>query len=72
MIAAGSIVTKDVVDFALMAGVPAKRVGWVGRVGQKLVQDVSEKSIFICPVTKSRFRQESQGLLVELSHEIKL
>ena len=72
MIAAGSVVTKNVVDFALMVGVPAKRVGWVGRVGQKLVQDDNEKSIFICPVTKSRYKQESQDSLVELSHEINL
>ena len=72
MIAAGSVVTKNVVDFALMVGVPAKRVGWVGRAGQKLVQDDDEKSIFICPVTKSRYKQEGQDLLVELSHEISL
>ena len=72
MIAAGSVVTKNVVDFALMVGVPAKRAGWVGRVGHKLVQDDNEKSIFICPVTKSRYKQESQDLLVELSHEISL
>jgi UDP-2-acetamido-3-amino-2,3-dideoxy-glucuronate N-acetyltransferase len=72
MIAAGSVVTKNVVDFALMVGVPAKRVGWVGKVGQKLVQDDNEKSIFICPVTNSRYKQESQDLLVELSHEINL
>jgi acetyltransferase-like isoleucine patch superfamily enzyme len=72
MIAAGSVVTKNVVDFALMVGVPAKRVGWVGIVGQKLVQDDNEKSVFICPVTKSRYKQEGQDLLVELSHEISL
>ena len=72
MIAAGSVVTKNVVDFALMVGVPAKRVGWVGRVGQKLVQDDYEKSVFICPVTQERYKQESQDLLVELSHEISL
>jgi acetyltransferase-like isoleucine patch superfamily enzyme len=69
MIAAGSVVTKDVSDFALMAGVPAKRVGWVGRVGQKLVQDDIVKSLFVCPVTQARFKQESNDLLVELNLE---
>jgi len=33
MIAAGAVVTKNVPDFALMAGVPAKRIGWVCRCG---------------------------------------
>lgn len=37
MIAAGAVVTKDVPDYALMVGVPAKQVGWVcGECGDKL------------------------------------
>ena len=36
MIAAGAVVTKDVEDYALMAGVPAKRIGWVNERGEKV------------------------------------
>lgn len=36
MVAAGSVVTRDVPDHALVAGVPARRVGWVGRAGEPL------------------------------------
>ncbi|MCK5310962.1 MAG: N-acetyltransferase [Desulfobacteraceae bacterium] len=35
-IGAGSVVTKDVKPFALMAGVPAKQIGWMSRFGEKL------------------------------------
>ena len=36
MIAAGAVVTKDVPDYALMAGVPAKQIGWVCECGEIL------------------------------------
>jgi UDP-2-acetamido-3-amino-2,3-dideoxy-glucuronate N-acetyltransferase len=39
MIAAGSVVTKDVPDFALVVGVPARIVGWVSEAGKKLFFD---------------------------------
>ena len=36
MVAAGSVVTRDVPDFALVAGVPARRISWVGKAGVPL------------------------------------
>ena len=49
-IAAGAVVTKDVVAHALMAGVPAKRIGWVCKCGMVLNKDLS------CPDCGKRFR----------------
>ena len=60
LVAAGSVVTKDVVDFALVAGTPARRIGWVGRSGAAL-RDEGD-SVFVCPKTAEVYR-ESDGIL---------
>lgn len=39
LVAAGSVVTRDVPDHALVAGVPATQIGWVGRDGRRLLED---------------------------------
>jgi UDP-2-acetamido-3-amino-2,3-dideoxy-glucuronate N-acetyltransferase len=58
MIAAGAVVTKDVTDYALMAGLPAKQVGWVCECGQPL------KKAFQCPVCGRKYYL-SDGRLTE-------
>lgn len=60
-VAAGAVVAKDVPDFALMVGVPAKRVGWVGKAGIPLKDNGSE---WICPETGARY-VEVDGILRE-------
>lgn len=40
MIASGAVVTKDVPDYALMAGVPARQIGWVCECGERLEKDL--------------------------------
>lgn len=49
MIAAGSTVIKDVPDFGLVAGTPAKQIGWVGHSGSKLEQ--YDRGQWRCPST---------------------
>jgi len=48
-IAAGAVVNRDVVDFALMAGVPARRIGWISRHGERL--SFSPDGSAVCPHT---------------------
>lgn len=58
-IAAGAVVVSDTPAFALMLGVPARRVGWISRAGERLGQDL------ICPRTGERY-QETDGVLSAL------
>jgi acetyltransferase-like isoleucine patch superfamily enzyme len=64
LIAAGAVVTKDVPDFALVAGVPARRIGWVGRAGTRLVADGASR--WRCTETGERYR-ETDGMLVQVA-----
>ncbi|GAA2294680.1 acyltransferase [Glycomyces scopariae] len=66
MVAAGAVVTKDVPDYALVMGVPAKRAGWIGRTGRRLEADGDGG--WTCPDTGDRF-QEKDGTLIEIEKE---
>jgi UDP-2-acetamido-3-amino-2,3-dideoxy-glucuronate N-acetyltransferase len=60
MVAAGSVVTKDVPDFALVVGVPARQTGWVGRSGARLQPTGSDG--YVCPSTGERYREQEGQL----------
>lgn len=51
MVAAGATVVKDVPPHALVAGVPAKRIAWVGRSGEKLLPASDGTDAWVCPTT---------------------
>ena len=58
-VAAGAVVTKDVDAFALVAGVPARQMGWVSHAGEVLGPDL------VCPRTGDQYRIDHQRLTRE-------
>jgi UDP-2-acetamido-3-amino-2,3-dideoxy-glucuronate N-acetyltransferase len=53
-VAAGAVVVKGVSPFALVAGVPAKRIAWVGHAGVPLTRDAVDEATWVCPETGRR------------------
>lgn len=55
MVGAGAVVISDVAEFALVAGVPARRIGWVSRAGERLGDDL------VCPRTGEAYQLSADG-----------
>ncbi|MBF4614043.1 acyltransferase [Curtobacterium sp. VKM Ac-1376] len=63
MVAAGAVVVHDVPDHALVAGVPARRIGWVSRTGRRLAQ-VDDHTL-VCTETGDRFHHSETTDTIE-------
>lgn len=55
-VAAGAVVSRDVKPYALVAGVPARQIGWVSRHGERLELPLSGSGDAVCPATGERYR----------------
>lgn len=61
-VGSGSVVTKNVPDYAMMMGVPARQVGWISRHGLPL-KNADKEGIYTCPESKLRYKEVEKGVL---------
>ncbi|MEJ6008168.1 acyltransferase [Paucibacter sp. AS339] len=63
-VGAGAVVQKDLPDFALVVGVPARQIGWMSRFGERLPLPLKGEAEATCPHTGDVYRLSGDRLVL--------
>ena len=61
-VAAGAVITKNVKPYALMAGVPAKQIGWMSQYGEQIPLPLEGEGEYVCPHTAQSYQLHDDRL----------
>lgn len=61
-VGAGAVINKDVPDYALMVGVPAKQIGWMSEYGEQLNLPLTGNGEAVCTASGKRYVLENNRL----------
>ena len=64
-IGAGAVISKDVANYALMVGVPAKQIGWMSEYGEKLDLPLRGNAETICKHTNQKYQLKDNKVFLE-------
>ena len=64
-VAAGAVINRDVKPYALMAGVPARQIGWMSQHGERLDLPLEGEGVAQCPATGKTYKLTEEALIAE-------
>lgn len=61
-VAAGAVINRDVKPYALMAGVPARQIGWMSEYGERIPLPIRGQGQYTCPKGGTRYTLDGEAL----------